>query len=141
MNQKADTISEPLEKKPIQQDDFLTRLRAFNIARVPFFGHSLNGWNALEWAAAACGECGEVANVAKKIKRIEDGCNVNTAGKTREQLVADLADEIADTIIYLDLLAASEDIDLSAAIVRKFDEVSDRVQFSAKLGMFDRPRA
>jgi NTP pyrophosphatase (non-canonical NTP hydrolase) len=118
---------------PAETLTFLQRLRTLNHQRVPSFGHSLHGWNALEWAAAACGECGEAANVAKKIKRIEDGCNVNAAGKSRESLVSDLADEIADTIIYLDLLAAREGIDLEEAIANKFNAVSDRVGFQAWL--------
>ncbi len=44
-------------------------LRRLNVERVPFFGHTLEGWNPLEWAGALCGEAGEAANIAKKLRR------------------------------------------------------------------------
>ena len=37
------------------------RLRELDVRRIPLFGHTLNGWTALEWAGAMCGEAGEAA--------------------------------------------------------------------------------
>lgn len=105
-------------------------IRALNVARVPKFGHSLNEWNILEWLGALCGEAGEAANIAKKIRRIDGGCSVNTGESSRSDMVKKLGGELADIFIYLDLAAASEGIDLEAAIVQKFDEVSERVGFT-----------
>lgn len=115
---------------------FFDRLRELNVARVPYFNHDLNDWSALEWAASMMGEAGEAANFAKKLKRYDDGCNVNL-DKTRGELVEALGAELADVIIYLDLLAAREGIDLEAALIKKFDEVSDRVGYDRKLGYVD----
>lgn len=106
-------------------------LRSLNVQRVPLFGHGLNAWNALEWAGAMCGEAGEAANVAKKLRRLQDGCNVNSVDAP--SLRASLAEELADIVIYADLLAASEGIDLGAAVASKFDAVSDRVGFIPRL--------
>lgn len=100
-------------------------LRAANVGRVPAFGHTLQSWTALEWAGAMCGESGEAANCAKKLRRLDDDCTVNNPGKAA--LVEKLAEELADTIIYADLLAAREGIDLGAAVVKKWNEVSARV--------------
>ncbi len=109
----------------------LTELRKANVARLPAFGHDRSGsdWSSLEWAAAMCGESGEAANVAKKIKRLDTTAGAgNHAGESdRAALVRHLADEIADVIVYADLLAHSEGIDLAEAVARKFNEVSVRV--------------
>lgn len=108
-------------------------LRRLNVDRVPKFGHTLEGWNALEWAGALCGEAGEAANVAKKLRRLDDGCAVNTAGHDRASLVAALGKELADIVIYADLLAAREGIDLGRAVIEKFNEVSERVGYETRL--------
>lgn len=93
---------------------FLKKLRKHNVQRCVTCFFPLDSWSVLEWAGAMAGEAGEVANVAKKIHR--DG----STPELRERL----ADEIADTITYLDLLAAHQGIDLKDAIKRKFNRVS-----------------
>jgi NTP pyrophosphatase (non-canonical NTP hydrolase) len=105
------------------------QLRSVNLERCPMFGHGLKAWNALEWAGAMCGEAGEAANVAKKLRRLEDGCDVNTQGMTRKELVQQLATEIAGAVVYADLLAASEGIDLGEAVADEFNRVSQRVGY------------
>lgn len=109
----------------------LQRLRKLNVKRVSFFGHSLKDWNPLEWSGAMAGETGEACNIAKKMRRLQDGCNVNTPDY--ESLRVKMKDELADIIIYADLLAASLDIDLEQAIINKFNDVSERVNFGEKL--------
>jgi NTP pyrophosphatase (non-canonical NTP hydrolase) len=89
-------------------------------------------WSGADWSNAMCGEAGEAANVVKKLRRYETG----TEGKNdppRDQLVAMLADECADTVIYLDLLAAKYGIDLGAAVIHKFNLVSNREGFPEHL--------
>jgi len=44
-----------------------------------------------------------------------------------------LADELADVLTYLDLLAAMLNVDLGAAAVSKFNEVSERVGFPDRI--------
>jgi hypothetical protein len=74
---------------------------------------------------------GEALNVVKKLNRERDHIAGNSAseGELREQL----ADEIADVAIYLDIMAASEGIDLGAAIASKFNRTSERVGFPERL--------
>lgn len=76
---------------------------------------------------------GEACNVAKKIKRLDTGLRRRKSESKRKALVAKLADEIADTIIYLDLLAMREGIDVSSAIVSKFNRTSKEFGFPEKL--------
>jgi len=73
------------------------------------------------------GELGEAANVAKKLNRVRDGITGNS--ETPEELRKALADELADTFIYLDLLATSQGIDLQCAIVDKFDRTSRKIGY------------
>lgn len=63
----------------------------------------INSWSLSDWAVALSGEVGELCNVVKKLNR------------------------------HLDLFAAAAGIDLSKAIVDKFNEVSIRNGFPERL--------
>lgn len=89
------------------------------------FRHALNSWSRSDWITAVTGELGEAANVAKKLNRCRDGIVGNDKGES--ELRQDFADELADTFIYLDLLAQSEGIDLSQAVVDKFNRTSAKI--------------
>jgi len=67
------------------------------------FNHPLDSWTLSDWMVATMGELGEAANVLKKLNRVRDGIPGNS--ETPEQLKAMFADELADTYIYLDLMA------------------------------------
>lgn len=91
-------------------------MRAFsaeNLARCTApngFNHPLSSWTLSDWMTATLGELGEAANVLKKLNRVRDGIPGNS--ETPEQLKQMFADELADTYIYLDLLAQAADTDL-----------------------------
>ena len=76
-------------------------------------------WSLGEWICALAGEVGEAANIIKKIRRGDV-----TIDEVREELAA----ELADIQIYLDILAYQCDIDLGAATITKFNQVSLRVK-------------
>ena len=94
------------------------------------FNHKLSAWSPSEWLTATVGELGEAANLIKKLNRDRDGVPGNT--ETPVELRKALQDEIADTFIYLDLLAQALGIDLEAAVIEKFNRKS------RELG-YDRP--
>ena len=96
-------------------------LRRANIERCESAYHPVEDWSPTDWACAAAGEMGEACNVIKKLRRGAEG-----AAKT--VLLSAAADEIADTVIYLDLLAARLGIDLGRAVVEKFNRTSDKVR-------------
>ena len=75
------------------------------------------------------GELGEAANVAKKLNRFRDGIKGNK--ETEAELRDKLAGEIADTFIYLDLLAQRAGIDLSDAVRQAFDNKSKEIGYEA----------
>lgn len=95
------------------------------------FNHRLESWSLSDWFTATLGELGEAANIAKKLNRVRDGIPGNT--ETPLELTQNLADEIADTFIYLDLLAQSAGVDLEAAVISKFNRTSLKVGFSEVL--------
>jgi NTP pyrophosphatase (non-canonical NTP hydrolase) len=106
--------------------DFQT-LRIQNVKRCEKAFHSVDGWSESDWACAAAGEMGEICDAIKKRRRGWDKPGVTAPS------VDDVGKEIADTICYLDLLAARLNIDLSAAVRDKFNEVSDRVGSDVRL--------
>lgn len=108
------------------------RLRSVNLLRCRrWHPGGVDDWNLSDWGIAAAGEFGEAMNIIKKLNRERDGITGNS--KSKIELLYDLADELADTIIYLDLLAARVDIDLSAAIVKKYNQTSVKVGFPERL--------
>lgn len=94
------------------------------------FNHPLSGWSLSDWFTATMGELGEAANIAKKLNRVRDGIPGNA--ETPEELEAALADEIADTFIYLDLLAQSAGIDIGEAVIAKFRKTSKKLGFGTQ---------
>jgi len=106
----------------------LNVLRRANVVRLPTFRNA-NGdpahakpdgsdWKLSAWSNAVCGELGEAANIIKKIERGDFHLDLS-----REAL----ADELADVLIYLDLLAFQAGVDLGAAVVSKFNKTSVKV--------------
>lgn len=95
------------------------------------FNHTLSSWSMSDWMTATMGELGEAANIAKKLNRVRDGIPGNK--ETEAELRAALADEIADTFIYLDLLAQSQGICLEDAVIAKFDRTSEKIGYDSTL--------
>lgn len=82
-------------------------------------------WSRAEWLQAVVGEVGELANVMKKVDR---------GDMTLEEARPMLEAEIADVVCYLPLLAQSLGIaSLGAAVMKKFNAVSDRIGSGVKV--------
>lgn len=104
-------------------------LRAANVARIPKFRnargevcHNAEGsdWPVERWFMALIGEVGELANLLKKIERGDYVGSMDVAQ-------VEVAKEIADAQIYLDILAFRLGVNLGEATLAKFNEVSRRV--------------
>lgn len=109
-------------------------LRRANLERNRTGWRPLTAWSPMEWACAAAGEMGEACNVAKKLQRLEITPAWNAPGdQDAAELTRRLGEEVSDTILYLDLLAARCGIDLSEAIRRKFNATSAKVGSSVTL--------
>jgi NTP pyrophosphatase (non-canonical NTP hydrolase) len=103
------------------------RLLMINLRRcTEDFNHQLNDWSVLEWGGATAGEVGEACNVAKKLVRIRDGFDKMNKGATAEELKSQLGKEMADTIHYMCLWSIAAGIDLEEALVKTFNEISEK---------------
>ena len=103
-------------------------LRQANLKRLPMFRdakgrtcHSKDDgsdWSPAQWLQAVIGELGEYANLRKKVERGDV-----TIAEARPAL----ADELADVVIYLDILASQLDVDLGEAVMSKWNRTSEKV--------------
>lgn len=102
--------------KPLKKKTDLTfkRFHAVNTARAHADIKHSHSWIPLAWGGALAGEVGELCNYLKKMSR----------GDKIEKEV--LAHEISDIMTYLSLIADKLDIDMEAAIIKKFNIVSKR---------------
>lgn len=116
-------------------------LRGGNVHRLPQFKNALgqpahampdgSDWSDADWLQAVVGELGEYANLKKKIQR---GDFDNFTPKLRTEM---LGKELADVVIYLDILAFRLGIDLGQAVMDKFNEVSERVGSTIWIDAYD----
>lgn len=113
-------------------------LRGANMARLPQFknkhgqpAHSEpdgSDWSPAQWVQAVLGELGEYANLRKKFER---------GDVDAETFKREAAHELADVQTYLDILAFRLGIDLGAAVIEKFNIVSERVGSTVRLAADD----
>lgn len=116
-------VSKEIRESGLDQLMF-AELRGPNMDRCDRYFQTCKDWTISDWLMAITGELGELANVLKKIRR---------GDFTVEDKRGEIAKEIADVNIYLDLLSAKLGIDLGKAIREKFNEVSDRRHCPIKL--------
>lgn len=122
----------PYRQNETSKLDF-DKLRIANVSRCEEVFHPVDSWSPQDWAVALAGETGECCNVVKKMRRIQDGTNTAKDPQTEDECIELIGKELADIIIYADLLAARLNINLSDVIRFKFNEVSDRMKSGIKL--------
>ena len=76
---------------------------------------------------ALAGEVGEACNIIKKLARERLGAVGSRANYTQ------LAEELADAVIYIDLIARKAGINLDEAIRAKFNQTSTKYDLGARL--------
>lgn len=119
-----------------------TDFSSFCRARTAEWDGSGDTWTLSDWFMALGGEVGEAMNVAKKMRRVEtklaelrsymkphESAHIHQEAELIEQhktLRAQLADELADVMAYLDIVAWKANIPWPKAIIDKFNAVSDR---------------
>ncbi len=124
MGMLEDDITENMRHKPTAVYGTLSEA---NAARQKLWGSKGPMFQAVELA----GEMGEALNVVKKLERERLG----QAGS--RATIQDLADELGDVAICLDLLAVTYGIDLERATAEKFNKTSAKMGFPVEL--FVRP--
>jgi len=108
------------------------RLREANLKRCEsWHPGGVTDWSLSDWAVALTGELGEACDIIKKLNRVRDEIVGNKLSE--DELKVELKKELADTMIYLDLLAARAEIDLADVVIDKFNEVSVRIGLPNRL--------
>lgn len=117
----------PEKEKPVAFDDLkFCELRLANMVRQQEWDP--NGKIDIAYRGnELAGEVGEACNVIKKLARERIGIRGTRA--TAEQL----AEELADAIICVDLIAMQEGIDLAAAVRKKFNDTSEKYALAARI--------
>lgn len=81
----------------------------------------------LFWTTALAGEVGELCNMIKKLERVKyGGIDAGTNHKAADITKEVLSEEIGGIFIYLDLLASLYEIDLEEAILKTFNDKSEK---------------
>lgn len=83
-------------------------------------------WSIAEWTNALAGEAGEACNIAKKLIRGDYGNDLELG-------IGELMDEIADVVIYADLVCQRVGKKLRIAVLKKFNEKSEQVGSDVRL--------
>lgn len=114
--------------------DFETFSRT-NLARaLRWHPKGLEDWSVNDWLAGFGGEAGEALNAGKKHRRllskIQQHGNVPEDLKQAEDAIMA---ELADAVIYADLVAHRLGRSLGLAIVAKFNAISEREGFPERL--------
>jgi NTP pyrophosphatase (non-canonical NTP hydrolase) len=110
----------------------IEEIERVNLIRKARWHSEMDNWVLSDWSNAMAGEAGEACNVVKKIRRIETGLRPEVDG-SMEELRHKLAMEIADVFLYLQLLASEAGINMTRAIVEKFNFTSRKYDFPERL--------
>jgi NTP pyrophosphatase (non-canonical NTP hydrolase) len=107
-------------------------LAAADLVRCDVSFGGLDKWSPTDWGCALAGEVGELCNFLKKLLRLQTNPDWSPKDVNLD-LLGSIAGELADVVIYADLLAQRLGIDLGKAVVAKFNEVSERVGSKVRL--------
>ena len=107
----------------------LQTLRQANVKRCEQSFGSCREWSPADWSNAMAGEAGELLELLLPlIVKTNTICNLTKKIQRGDEIsLEEVGKEIADVVIYADLLSHNLGIELSDAIRKKFDEVSTHV--------------
>jgi len=96
-------------------------LRQANHQRTEETFHPIEDWSPTDWATCVSGEVGEACNLIKKLRR---GWKIDSR---------EIGLELADAVIYIDLLADRLGLNLDEMIVLAFNSKSQEVGSNVKI--------
>lgn len=124
---------EAAEFKPILGLTF-AELRAINGDRCRRWHYGGEPWISVDWSNAVAGEAGELCNKVKKLRRLETAVDQHGVDESSSSaLLEQIAEEIADVVLYCDLTADFFGLSLEEIVKAKFNKVSDKRGYPHKL--------
>lgn len=113
------------------------KLQVQNKKRCEKHFHKIDDWTPTDWACAMGGECGEALNLIKKLRRITGNTNKDTLSLLKNpnsyMLIDEIGKELADIVIYADLLATRLGLKLDECVQHKFNITSNKIKSKIKL--------
>lgn len=94
----------------------------------------IDSWSPTDWGCAMAGEAGEACNFAKKLLRLERAAGTLSYYRKRIELINNIGKELADVVIYASLFAERVGLNLGNEVIKKFNEVSRRVDSKIFIG-------
>lgn len=108
-------------------------LSAANLARVSeWHPDGLHGWSPSDWAVAATGELGELCSAIRRMNDRRDGVP-GSRELNPDYVLMNAAEELGDTVVFLDLLAQRLGLNLGDCVTNTFNRVSAREGFRYRL--------
>lgn len=111
-------------------------LRRNNRTRCEQVFHKLHDWSPSDWAVATGGEIGEAMeafgkmlmfmDTVKKLRRLDGADASKDTEEERIRLIDKVVEELADVVIYSDLLVSVLGRELGREVVKKFNAVSEK---------------
>ena len=95
------------------------------------FKHPIDKWDTSDWFLAILGELGESANVAKKLNRVRDDIRGNK--EPTDELEVKLRKELADTFVYLDLIAQYLGFNIFDVAIEVWNAKSKEIGYPVRL--------
>lgn len=119
----------------LDKNSILKKLRAVNrLRQKDSFNINPDTWEGLLHNGVGLSEeAGEVCGIIKKAHRKKRMISKKKGRKYRDKKTKDIGEEIADVIIYLDLIATHFNIDIEQEIIDKFNQVSTEINSNYKL--------
>lgn len=106
-------------------------LHKTNVARCSTaFQEDVKDWTLGDWGNALAGETGEACNLIKKTRRVLQigSMDINDAVVKRA-----IGHELADVVIYVDLISEEIGVNLAEMIIEKFNLVSEKRNTTIRL--------
>lgn len=111
------------------------RLSQANLERaLRWHPRGIDEWSVNDWLCALGGEAGEALNAGKKLRRLHS--QIQQHGDAPQDIAEAerrIMEELADVVIYADLVASRLGYRLEDAIVSKFNAISEREGFPERL--------
>jgi NTP pyrophosphatase (non-canonical NTP hydrolase) len=107
------------------------KLNEINTNRCETSFHKIDEWSPTDWGCSAAGEMGEACNKITKLRRQSMPGYPLTSDQI--DIKIDIGYEIADVVIYLDLLCSRLGLKLEDLVKEKFNITSNNIGSNFKL--------
>jgi len=127
-------MTEPLTTSPLPPPLTFALLRLRNVTRCDSWPQPLHRQTPSDLGCAVASEAGQLCEQLGRLRRhLQVTCPSRYRSTVAAEITRQLGREIADLVLYADLLAARLDLPLEHLLAARFNEVSEELGSSVKL--------